>query len=60
MPYGKEFETMIGLLEKVVIRLDILTGITIALVAIGFTIIIVKFALKLITKKLPEKVSSTR
>ena len=51
MPYGKEFETMIGLLEKVVRRLDILTGITIALVVIGVTVIIVKFTLKLITKK---------
>ena len=51
MPYGKEFETMISLLEKVVKRLDILTGITIALVVIGVTVIIVKSALKLITKK---------
>lgn len=51
MPYGKELETMIGLLEKVVKRLDILTGITIALVVIGVTLIIVKYALKLITKK---------
>ena len=51
MPYGKEFDTMIGLLEKVVKRLDILTGITIALVVIGVTLIIVKYALKLIAKK---------
>ena len=50
MPYGKEFETMVGLLEKVVKRLDILTGITIALVVIGVTVIIVNFAFKLITK----------
>ena len=51
MPYGKEFETMIGLLEKVVKRLDILTGISIALVIIGVTVIIVKFAINFITKK---------
>ena len=51
MPYSKELETMIGLLEKVVKRLDILTGITIALVVIGVTLIIVKYALKFITKK---------
>ena len=51
MPYGKEFETMIGLLEKVLKRLDILTGISIALVIIGVTVIVVKFAINLIKKK---------
>ena len=51
MPYGKEFETMIGLLEKVLKRLDILTGISIALVIIGVTVIVVKFAINFITKK---------
>ena len=51
MPYGKEFETIINLLEKVVKRLDILTGICIALVTIGVTVIIVKFVIKFITKK---------
>ncbi len=51
MPYGKEFETMISLLEKVLQRLNILTGISIALVIIGVTVIIVKFAIKFITKK---------
>ena len=51
MPYGKEFETMIGLLEKVVKRLDMLTGICVALVIIGVTVIIVKFVIKFITKK---------
>ena len=51
MPYGKEIETMISLLEKVVKRLDILTGICVTLTIIGVTIIIVKFAIKLITKK---------
>jgi len=50
MPYGKELETMINLLEKVVKRLDILTGISIALVIIGITVIIVKFAINLVTK----------
>ena len=51
MPYGKEFETMISLLEKVLQRLNILTGISIALVIIGVTVIIVKFAIKFIMKK---------
>ena len=51
MPYGKEFETIISLLEKVVKRLDILTGICIALVIIGVAVIIVKFVIKFITKK---------
>lgn len=51
MPYGKEFETMISLLEKVVVRLDILTGICIALVIIGFTVVIVKFAMNFKKKK---------
>ena len=52
MPYGKEFETMIGLLEKVIKRLDILVGISVALVMIGGMVIIVKFAINFITKKL--------
>ena len=51
MPYGKELETMISLLEKVVKRLDILTGISIALVIIGVTVIIVKFAINFRKKK---------
>ena len=51
MPYGKEFETMINLLEKVVKRLDILTGISIALVIIGVTVIIVKLVISFIKKK---------
>ena len=51
MPYGKELETMISLLEKVVRRLDILTGICIALTIIGVTVIIVKFAINFIKKK---------
>ena len=51
MPYGKELETMISLLEKVVKRLDILTGISIALVIIGVAVIIVKFAINFIKKK---------
>ena len=51
MPYGKEIETMISLLEKVVKRLDILTGICVALVIIGVTVIVVKFAINFITKK---------
>ena len=51
MPYGKELETMISLLEKVVKRLDLLTGICVALVIIGITVIIVKFAVNFITKK---------
>ena len=51
MPYGEELETMINLLEKVVKRLDILTGICVTLTIIGVTIIIVKFAIKFITKK---------
>ena len=51
MPYGKELETMISLLEKVVKRLDMLTGICIALVTIGVTVIIVKFAIYFIKKK---------
>ena len=51
MPYGKELETMINLLEKVVKRLDILTGICVTLTIIGATVIIVKFAINLITKK---------
>ena len=51
MPYGKELETMIGLLEKVIKRLDILVGISVALVMIGGTVIIVKFAINFIKKK---------
>ena len=51
MPYGKEIETMINLLEKVVKRLDILTGICVTLTIIGVTVIIVKFVIKFITKK---------
>jgi hypothetical protein len=51
MPYGKEFETMINLLEKVVKRLDILTGISVALVIIGVTVIVVKVVINFITKK---------
>ena len=51
MPYGKELETMISLLEKVVKRLDMLTGICVALVIIGVTVIIVKFVIKFVTKK---------
>ena len=51
MPYGKEFETIISLLEKVVKRLDMLTGICVALVIIGVTVIIVKFVIKFITEK---------
>ena len=51
MPYGKEFETMINLLEKVVKRLDILTGICVTLTIIGVTVVIVKFVIKFITKK---------
>ena len=51
MPYGKELETMINLLEKVVKRLDILTGICVTLTIIGVTVIIVKFVSKFITKK---------
>ena len=51
MPYGKELETMINLLEKVVKRLDILTGICVTLTIIGVVVIIVKFVIKFITKK---------
>ena len=51
MPYAKEFETMISLLETVVKRLNILTGICVALVIIGVTVIIVKFAIDFIKKK---------
>ena len=51
MPYGKEIETMISLLEKVVKRLDILTGICVTLTIIGVTVIIIKFMIKLIKKK---------
>ena len=51
MPYGKELETMISLLEKVVKRLDILTGICVTLTMIGVAVIIVKFVIKFITKK---------
>lgn len=51
MPYGKELETMINLLEKVVKRLDMLTGICVALVIIGVTVIIVKFAINFRKKK---------
>ena len=51
MPYGKELETMISLLEKVVKRLDILTGICVTLTIIGVTVIIIKFMIKLIKKK---------
>ncbi len=51
MPYGKEFDIMINLLEKVVKRLDILLGICITLIIIGVVVIIVKFAIKFITKK---------
>ncbi len=51
MPYGKELETMINLLEKVVKRLDILTGICVTLTIIGVAVIIVKFVIKFITKK---------
>ena len=51
MPYGKELETMINLLEKVVRRLDILTGICVTLTIIGVAVIIVKFVIKFITKK---------
>ena len=51
MPYGKEFETMISLLEKVVKRLYILTGICIALVIIGVTVIVVKLVISFIKKK---------
>ena len=50
MPYGKEFETMIGLLEKVVKRLDILTGICIALTIIGVAVIVVKLIISFIKK----------
>ena len=51
MPYGKELETMINLLEKVVKRLDILTGICVILTIIGVAVIIVKFAINRIKKK---------
>ena len=51
MPYGKELDTMINLLEKVVKRLDMLTGICVALVIIGVTVIIVKFTINFIMKK---------
>jgi hypothetical protein len=51
MPYGKEFETMISLLETVVKRLNVLTGICVALVIIGIAVVIVKFAINFITKK---------
>ena len=51
MPYGKEFETMISLLETVVKRLNVLTGICVGLVIIGIAAIIVKFAFNFITKK---------
>ena len=51
MPYGKEFDTMISLLEKVIKRLDILVGITVALVIIGGAVIIAKFVINRMTKK---------
>jgi hypothetical protein len=51
MPYGKEIGTIISLLEKIVKRLDILTGICITVTIIGVTVIIVKFAINLVTKK---------
>ena len=51
MPYGKELETMISLLEKVVKRLDILTGICVTLTVIGATVIIVKFVTNFKRKK---------
>ena len=51
MPYGKEFETMISLLETVVKRLNVLTGICVGLVIIGVTVIVVKFVINFITKK---------
>ena len=51
MPYSKELETMISLLETVVKRLNVLTGICVALVIIGITVIVVKFVINFITKK---------
>ena len=51
MPYGRDFETMIRLLDKVVHRLDILTSILVALTIIGAMVAIVRLAIYFIKKR---------